>query len=816
MLVVAEAPGETEAALGEPLVGTAGSWLRGRIGDRGERIGGLLWKAGVRDADVTFANVLCCRPPENVFPTDAAARSYCSKEEGENAVAQCKKTYLDPLLNGRPWSRINLLGEKALRLVAGKEGGINRWRGSPLVVEGLNGGKPIAVATLHPSYIARDQTMIPAVISDLKKSLQTPPEFYKPLPSLDEVRAFTATTFAFDIETPQYRNLGDAAPIEMVGLSARAFHAICVPFAGEYKRELIRIFANAQEIVGHNCISFDLPRLEKEGVVPPASVAVWDTMLMHHLLSPQYSAEAKDKDEFTKGKGGGGHGLGFVGSIYTSKPAWKHEAEQDIALYCCRDVDVTFQIWLQLKPLLRKERLTNLYQNVQVPLARIARLMHTTGIALNPNRIHEVRERLLEEYARHEQTLPEFLQTVRVPIKKRQPAPEGTLSPKTGKPLKFVMVEDFKEVVPWRQNGTVATWLYETLRLPVQTNLDSGNVTTAKQAVELLVRQLKRENRDTEVRQLTALQRLRQLDELLSTFCKAEMQEVERIHPSFNPHGTSSGRWSSSDPNMQNIPSVARYMYVPTYSDWEIADIDYSQIENRLTAYFAQDTERMGRFLRDADFSEHKFAASQFFSIPYGEVLKDNDKEAPYGKAKRIVHGSNYGMGAVKIAKMYDMPLGEVRELLAKWKAAIRPTTEWQERCAAQAKRDGSLTTPFGRRRWFYTQSYFTEALSFLPQSTAADIIFRAMLGMMWQRIGWPLEKVLPLVPIAKPLPTTARLLLQVHDSLVFEYPRAQRDEVLACVSAVMTQPWQELGGLSIPIGIAVGPSWGECEKVVL
>lgn len=121
------------------------------------------------------------------------------------------------------------------------------------------------IPTIHPAAIARDQTLIPAVISDLKKNPLPPPEFYVPHPSLPEVQAFTSTIFAFDIETNPATN-----EILCVGLSARPHHAICVPFAGAYITELKRIFENAEVLISQNGIQFDVPRLF------PALGLVWE------------------------------------------------------------------------------------------------------------------------------------------------------------------------------------------------------------------------------------------------------------------------------------------------------------------------------------------------------------------------------------------------------------------------------------------------------------------------------------------------------------------------------------------------------------
>lgn len=772
-LVIAEAPGAEESLKGEPLVGGAGRWFDS-----------MIQKAGINRDGLTLANCLSCRPPNNVFPSDPAGRGFISKSEADEAIQHCLRSHLAPVLASRDWKRVDLLGDKPLRLVANRKDGIFHARGSPLRLPGCSHAN--AIATLHPAYVMRDQTMFPVVVNDLMKGLDIAPEDYKPFPTIEDVKAFTSETFAFDIECPKYRLFGEGAPVEMVGLCASSTRAICVPVRGPYIPELKRIFLAAKTAIGHNCIQFDLPKLRDAGIKISPECTVYDTMLLQHLLFPDFP-----------------HDLEFVGSQFVAKPAWKDDKEV-LETYCCRDTDVTFQCWQALLPMVKKQNLLMLYERVQVPLAQICLLMHETGVKTDPNQIKFVREKLLAQSADEELLLPEFLRSGTRSVNRRVKAEPGTLG-KSGKPVKFTLVPATESVVPWRSPAAKARYLYskEDGCLGVDAILDvkSGNITTGKVALEKIYAKTKN-------RAVRAIRILNQIDETLSTFAKEGMVKIKRMYPHFNVHGTASGRLSSSDPNLQNIPEPARVIYVPSYAGWKIVDVDYSQIENRLTGYFAGDTERLERFKRDPQFSEHKYAASLFLGIPYDDVVKDNDKDAPYGKAKKIVHGTNYGMGAKKISNLYDMELKDVKALQDTWKRAIQPTILWQMKCGQEAKDKGVLVTPFGRKRWFWTSSYYTESLSFLPQSTAADVVFRAMIGLMYDRIGLPLYKAQRVAPISVPLPEPARLLLQVHDSLVFECPSELVETLVAVVTKVMTQPWAELGGMSIPIGVKVGDNW--------
>lgn len=474
---------------------------------------------------------------------------------------------------------------------------------------------------------------------------------------------------------------------------------------------------------------------------------------------------------------------------------------------CCRDVDVTFQCAQQLEPLLKYERLWDLYTNVSVPLAKICHLMTETGFRIDPSRLKKVRAELEVESKKLELELPEELRTRQVPVRKRQLAPPGTLSPKTGKPLKYVMADSTEEETPWKSTQVLQEFFYVQKGLPAQTHVKTGQPTIDKTALPKLLKHADDESR----RAIKALLRLRVIASLVSTFVKDEWNGIERIHSRFNPFGTASGRLSSNEPNLQNIPISARYIYVPSYTDWVIISSDFSSLENRLTALFSNDTERLER-LSQPGYSEHKHNASVLFDIPYQDVVKDSAGDSPYTKAKKVTHGLNYGEGPMKIAKMNDLPFAEVKTLVEKWKAANKKTIEWQNETAARAKKDGFLVTPFHRKRWFWGSNVHTESLSFLPQSSGADIMIRCMIALMWKRIGWPEERVQKLVQVYHPLPHPARLLVTVHDSIVVETSLDTAEEVKDILKEVLEQPWPEFGGYRFPIETGVGSSWGECH----
>lgn len=769
-LVIGEAPGTTEAEEGQPFVGGSGKVLRILYG-----------KAGLKAEENSVINVIQCQPPNNVFPTDRDARFYISDEDAHKAVNQCLKNHVIPFIKSRPWKRVDTFGEKPLRFVLEKGNTISYWRGSVLEVPALDNAR-VATPTFHPSYLMRDQTMLPVAINDLRRSLRVDPERYSIFPSLDEVKRFTATTFAFDIETPWNQD-----EIIMVGLSASSYEAIVVPFHGLYIEELKRIFKNAKEVIGHNCIQFDLPILAKHDVVigPPKECMVWDTMLMQHLRFPSFP-----------------HDLGFVGKQFTDKGAWKADKASP-ETYCARDVDVTFRCFEPLHSLLEQAGLLDVYKYVSWPLGRICKYMTDAGVYVSGEHLKTIRADFQKKIEETEQKLPPELRTTYVEKRKRIKMPPYYRD-ENDKAVRFKYEVYLKPTTPWRSSAVKKKYLYETLGLPVQRHIKTRQPTADKFALDKLYNKFK-------LPELRALKELNHYATILSGFAKEDLQRKEVIHPSFNVHGTDTGRLSSSNPNIQNQPPSIRYMFVSRYEGGHILASDYSGIENRITAHLAGDRTR-AQWLADPKFSEHKLLASMMTGIPYEQVEKSKDKDSPYFIAKIVVHGSDRMLGAMKISEQFDISLTEVKKMQAAWKDKIRDTVRWQRSTGEAAKKNGWTRNAFKRMLWLWESNSVTRAVSFHPQSDAFDVIARAMIGLMWKNIDWPLDWAQMVTPVCEALPEKVIMFAQVHDELVFDIPPGLEEQTEQTVNNVMTQPWKELDGLRLPNASGLGPSWGECE----
>jgi uracil-DNA glycosylase family 4 len=770
-LAIDEAPGATEAETGIPFSGGSGRWLKVLYG-----------KAGGKESDNSVINCIQCQPENNIFPTDPQGKTYISEGDAHTAVAHCIKAHVEPFLKSRPWERIDTFGDKPLKLILGKSGGVSQWRGTILPVP-LLGPEPRAIPTFHPAYIARDQDMLPIVINDLRRDLKIEPEHYDIYPTLDQVRSFRYKRFAFDIECDRWTHA-----ISMVGLSAKPFESLVVPFTGEYINELVRIFNDAEEVIGHNCIQFDLPILANNGVKirGPKECFVFDTMLAHHLRFPTFP-----------------HDLEFVGKQFTNKGAWKSD-KQVFETYCARDVDVTWRCAGTLKELLHQAKLEDIYQYVSWPLALICKAMTDAGVVMNGTRLKELRKEYLGKIDALDATLPTELKSVFVTKTRRIPAPAGTLG-KSGKPIKYSSEEYQEREYPWKSAPVKAKYLYETLGLPVQKHVKTKKPTVDKGALDKLWLRYK-------VPELKTLREISKYATLLSSFAKEEYEDSgDVLHGSFNPHGTSTGRLSSSNPNMQNLAIRTRYMFVSRFAGGKLVDGDFSGIENRITAYIANDKDRL-EWLKDPTYSEHRYLASVFYEIPYDEVEKSHDPNSAYAICKRICHGTNYCMGAQKIANSFDLDFDLVKKLQSTWKKKIQGTIDWQRRVMDEAKRVGRVENLFGRKLWIWTSGSGPQAVAFHPQSDAAEVIFRSMIGLMYKKINWPEDWARRVCPILCPLPDKVFMIASVHDEILCDSPAELAEETKNCMTTVMTQPWREIGGMVFPISIGIKDSWGDFE----
>jgi len=737
-LIVAEAPSEEDVKYHLPLSGGSGQWLNN-----------MLKSAKIDRSNTCITNTILCRPPENIYPTDPKAM-YIGNVEGQQAVAHCKQTYLDPYIASRRWRRIFALGNKAMSTLTGRNG-IELWRGSPLPLTG--GDRSVVIPTLHPAFLMRQASLTSVVVRDFKKHPTPPPENYNLWPTIEDVKKFNAKRFAFDFEWDWLGN------ITLCGLSSKLYEAIVVPWEGEYIAELQRIFENAECIIGHNIVGADTRYLERMGWDVKAEL--FDTMLSQHLVQPDMR-----------------HGLAFVASVFTNKVFWKGKETEDedsdndtvtvigkgaqyktwnspdaipkelggyggctsneeaYRLYNARDTDASFQIAYPLENALQRYNLTNTYENVSVPIAFICRDLGDRGLRINKSKLTDVRESLQTEIDRLDLMLPNGLKSYSVDVVKNLPAPPLTYKPiikrcvgskKFPHPEVFYTFDDttveqwecpecnklFKRgklvlrktikgtvqetITPWNSSDMVIEYA-KSLGLKEHYNPKTGNPSADKNARKVWGRKYP---------EFITVDELKKAVTLRNNFAKPGLINTDRMFFNLLPHGTGEGRLSSSgkrkgiDLNIQNIPGEMKVIFTPDDPEWCFLDFDISQGENRLTAWFAKDYERMER-LNDPNFDEHSATASACFGKT---VSKTNEWKHLRKPGKVINHMLNYGAGYKKLRENlavegYQFSEADCKDMIASWKSLNRVTAEWQESTIRLAQRQGFLTNPFGRTRW--------------------------------------------------------------------------------------------------------------------
>jgi DNA polymerase I-like protein with 3'-5' exonuclease and polymerase domains/uracil-DNA glycosylase len=844
-LFVSDAGSEDDGKVGRSLSDGTGSWFNS-----------MLRAARIAKSTINLINTIGCCPPDRIFP---GSDKWTLTDRGiaRQAVDRCAAHHLQPALSAINPTRVVALGPEALYQLTGRSG-IELWRGSPLPLKEHMAEGPRVVATLHPSALMKQAKLFSVATGDLRRGLTLPPENYDLYPTIDTVRAFNATSFAFDFEWDTWGN------ITMCGLSNRYYSAIVVPFVGDYIPELQRIFEGAEEIIGHNIVDADTWYFEKFGWKVRARLM--DTMLAQHLIQPDMK-----------------HGLSFVASVFTGKVFWKghgeeHEdesgnilptgaqwrtwdspeaiprnfggyggcnsADEAWRLYNARDTDGSLQAATPIFRLLREWQQEPVYRNVSVPAAYICRDMNRAGLKLNHSRITRVREGLITDIARIESTLPEGLLPYDTPITKTISTPEGTYKPRSVtckgnkqrgihepvvydcaptdtlrtcevcgrelKPKKLVAIKRIKvpstkRIVPWNSTPMVLKYAQDRGLKPVQ-HLKTGADTADKRARKIWGR--------TET-EFTIVDQLKKLNTLKNSFAKPGLLQTERIFFRLAVTGTSEGRLSAAgqrrgiDPNIQNQPKDIRKIYIPDSPAHCFVKSDVIQGENMLTAHLAKDYERLER-LNTAGYNEHCHMGKLFFNT-------DVDKKNPlYRGAKIINHGRNYGLGQKTTqeylaAEGFYYAISDIREMFEIWKKINARTAQWQRETVEIAQKQGYLQNPFGRRRWFQGRDFATKALAFLPASTLADVVFRMMIALCPEREEfseiWP---ELNLSVVAS-MPEGYRLAIQVHDEICLHGPKATWQEAAHALQAVMTQPWKELDGFSLRCDMEYCPdSWGE------
>lgn len=434
-----------------------------------------------------------------------------------------------------------------------------------------------------------------------------------------------------------------------------------------------------------------------------------------------------------------------------------------VAEYACADADMTCRLSKLLEAELKAQGLWKLFAEVEMPLLPVLLLMETNGVALDTARLREMSWSMSERMARLENEI-------------------------------YKSVGHMFNINSTQQLGAI---LYEELKLPKTRKTKSGYSTDAA-----VLEGLKGTHPIIEL-----LLEYRQLAKLKSTYIDALPAlidpETGRVHTSFNQTGTVTGRLSSSDPNLQNIPirteegRQVRKAFIAEKDTSLLLAADYSQIDLRALAHLSQDPKLVTAFIQGEDI--HATTASQVFSVPLAEVTKDMRR-----LAKTVNFGVIYGMSEYGLEQATELSREQAAQFIKAYFEKYSGVKEYLARTKKEAAEKGYVQTLLGRRRYIpeinasnaqVRMAAERMAINMPVQGTSADIIKVAMIQLQQEMDKQGLE---------------AKMILQVHDELLFELPQTEIEKLKELVFQIMPNAIK----LSVPVKVDIktGRSWGDME----
>ncbi|HWF00153.1 MAG TPA: DNA polymerase I [Caulobacteraceae bacterium] len=500
--------------------------------------------------------------------------------------------------------------------------------------------------------------------------------------------------------------------------------------------------------VGQNA-KYDLAVLSRYGI---AVAPIEDTMLISYVLEAGLHGHGMDE---LSAIWLGHQPISFkqVAGTGKAQKSFKHIPLDPATCYAAEDADVTLRLYLTLRPRLVREGLLTVYETLERPMPKVLAQMECEGIRVDPDRLRN----LSQDFA---------MRMAELEVKAHELA---------GRPFNLGSPKQIGDI------------LFGELTLPGGKRTATGAWSTDAGVLEDLALQhdLPRTLLDW-----------RQLSKLRGTYTEnliaAIAPRTGRVHTSFSLASTTTGRLSSSDPNLQNIPVRteegrkirAAFIAEPGHL---LISADYSQIELRLLAHIGDIAQLKKAFLDGADI--HAMTASEMFGVPIEGMPSETRR-----RAKAINFGIIYGISAFGLANQLSIPQDEAGAYIKTYFERFPGIRAYMDSMRAAVREQGHVTTIFGRRvnipairSKSVAERQFGEraAINAPIQGAAADIMRRAMIRM-------------PAALEARGL--TARMLLQVHDELVFEAPEAEAAAVCDVARSVMERAAEPAVSISVPL----------------
>ena len=591
---------------------------------------------------------------------------------------------------------------------------------------------------------------------------------------LDEARE--RGLMAFDTETTSL----DAMRAELVGVSIalEPGRACYVPLAHRRGEGLdLDGGGELEQIPMADALALLKPALEDESVLKIGQNLKYDWLVMRRLGIELHAIDDTMLISYALDIGRGGHGMDELSRRHLGHTtiAYKDVAGSGRAqvtfdlvpidkatAYAAEDADITLRLWLMLKPRLAAESLCTVYETLERPMVGVLGQMEHHGIKVDRSML----SRLSGSFAQ------------------KLGALEAEIHELAGEPFNVGSTKQLADV------------LFGKLGYPGGQKTKTGAWSTGAQVLEDLVgdESLSEERRTLPVKLLE----WRQLSKLKNTYTDTLPEFINpdtgRIHTSYSLGFVRTGRLASSDPNLQNIPirtregRQIRSAFI-AQNGFKLISADYSQIELRVLAHIADIAALKQAFADGLDI--HAMTASEVFGVP----IKDMPPEVR-GRAKAINFGIIYGISAFGLARQLGIARSEAGDYIARYFERFPGIRDYMDATKRAAREDGFVSTIFGRRIHFpeletagaATRGNFERAAINAPiQGSAAEILRRAMIRMPGALDDAGLK---------------ARMLLQVHDELVFEAREAEVDATIATATRIMERACEPALALSVPLKV--------------
>jgi DNA polymerase-1 len=565
-----------------------------------------------------------------------------------------------------------------------------------------------------------------------------------------------------DVETTSLSTM--EARLVGVGLGVKEGHAWYIPLNGSIEKEKVLdalrdlFSAEYTGFYGHN-FKYDLHVLLNENL--PLPKVCFDTIIASYVLRPNTPKHNLDQlclEKFGKVK------IPIEDLIGKGKNqiSMLDVAKEKICQYCCEDVDFTIRLKNLFTNELRDKHLESVFYDIEIPLIPVLLTMERNGICIDKEKLNAMSLDLSAKISHVEQTIYSI-------------ACE-TFNINSPKQLSHILFEKMGLKPPKKTQTGFST---------------SADVLESLQDESPIVK---------EILLYRSLEKLRSTYvDALPTFIN---NETKRVHCTFNQSVTATGRLSCQDPNLQNIPvrgdegKKIREAFIPQNSEYLFLSSDYSQIELRLLAHLSEDPALIYAFSHREDI--HTYTASLVFDVPLEEV----SKEMRY-KAKAVNFGILYGQQAFGLSQELSIDFKEASKFIKKYFERYPSVKDYLEQCKNEARLHGYATTITGRKRPIpeidnknpMIRAAAERLATNTPlQGTAADLIKIAMLQIHEKLIAENLD---------------ARMILQIHDELLFEVRKEHVDALSAIVKKIM----EGVFTLKVPlvVDISIGKNWGEC-----